>query len=360
MLYPLKFKPAFKNYIWGGRNLENLGKSLPEGKVAEAWEVSCHRDGVSTISNGIFEGLSLIEFMEKMGNHGMGREFYNYKKVYFPLLLKLIDANEKLSIQVHPGDNFAYTNEKGASGKHEAWYIIDAKPGSQIIHGVKPGIGKESFYKAVGEGKISECLNYIDVHAGDVINVSPGTIHGIGEGVVLAEIQQSSNIAYRIYDYDRLNERGNKRPLQLKKALRVIDFTSNDKRVKFEGLDAQIGTNSTKSYRLANKYFSLEIYSMNGEVEENADGRRFFIYLIFEGEALIHYKNGSMCVTRGEAILIPASMGKYILSGSFKALKTYVPDLQQDIVMPLASAGYTFDEICENIFDMTEFLKQSI
>jgi mannose-6-phosphate isomerase len=356
MLYPLKFKPEFKNYIWGGRNLEKLGKSLPEGKIAEAWEVSCHRDGVSAISNGIFEGLSLNEFMEKMGNHGMGRELYNYKKVYFPLLLKLIDANEKLSIQVHPGDNFAYTNENGEGGKHEAWYIIDAKPGSQIIHGVKPGVDKESFLKAVGEEGITRYLNYIDVYAGDVINVSPGIIHGVGEGILLAEIQQSSNIAYRIYDYDRIDENGNKRPLQLKKALKVIDFYSNDKKGRFVGLDVQIGSNSTKSYRLANRYFSLEVYNINGEVEENADGRRFYIYLIIEGEALINYKNGSICVKRGESILIPAAMGKYILSGSFKALKTYVPDLQQDIVLPLVSAGYTFDEICENVFGMTEFL----
>ena len=215
MLYPLKFEPAYKSYIWGGRNLKKLGKNLPKGKIAETWEVSCHKDGVSTISNGIYEGLSLVEYMNKTGKCSIGSTLYKYKKMCFPLLLKLIDANEKLSIQVHPDDYFAYTNENGELGKHEAWYIIYAKPGSEIICGIKQGIDEKNFSKAVDGDKIFECLKHIPVFTGDVINVKPGTVHGIGEGIILAEIQQSSNITYRIYDYDRMDVSGNKRPLHL-------------------------------------------------------------------------------------------------------------------------------------------------
>lgn len=350
MLYPLKFKTVYKDYIWGGRNLERLGKILPEGKIAEAWEISCHPAGISIISNGIYKGFSLIEFIKMMGKDAVGTDIYDSKKKYFPLLLKLIDASDKLSVQVHPDDNYANDKEHGETGKHEAWYIIYAKPDAQIIYNVISGTDKESFIKAVNKNEIDNCLNYINVFPGDVIDIYPGIIHSIGAGIVLAEIQQNSNLTYRLYDYDRSDEKGNKRPLNIKKALDVMDFVPNNRKEKALGIDLQINSGSYKSFKVANKYFSLEIYYINGEIEENTNGSKFYIYLFIEGEAFVDFINGIISVKAGESIFIPATMGKYTIKGNFKALKMYVPDLQVDIIFPLTEAGHSFEEIYENVY----------
>ena len=344
-LYPIKLKPVFKNYIWGGRNLEEFGVILPEGKTAEVWEVSCHPDGLNIISNGMHKGLSLVEYISMMGKDAIGTDLYSSKIFTFPLLLKLIDASDKLSIQVHPDDRYANDHENGESGKHEAWYIIDAKPGAQIIYNVIPGIDKDDFIESVNKSEIDQCLNYITVFPGDVIDICPGMIHSIGAGIVLAEIQQSSNLTYRLYDYDRMDKNGNKRALNIKKALEVMDFVPNDRKEKALGIDLRINAGSHKSFKLANKYFSLEIYWVAGEIEEHTDGSKFYIYLFLEGKAMVNYLNGRIPVKAGESILIPASMGKFTMKGDFKALKMYVPDIQLDIIAPLMEAGHSLDEI---------------
>ena len=351
MLYPLKFKPVYKDYIWGGRNLEKVGKILPEGNIAESWEVSCHPDGMSIISNGIFEGLSLVEFIKMMGKDAVGTNIYDNKKTYFPLLLKLIDARDKLSVQVHPDNNYANVNEHGELGKREAWYIIDAKPDAKIIYNTISGIDKESFTKAVSENEIDSCLNYINVFPGDVIDIYPGIIHSIGAGIVLAEIQQNSNLTYRLYDYDRKDKEGNKRPLHIKKALEVMDFLPQNRKEMAKGIDLQINPGSYKTFKLANKYFSLEIYNINGQIEESTDGSKFYIYLFIEGEASVDSLNYTISVKAGESIFIPASMGKFTIKGNFKALKMYVPDLQSDVIFPLTEAGHSLNEIYKNVYN---------
>lgn len=349
MLYPLKFKPLYKDYIWGGRNLEKLGKVLPEGRIAESWEVSCHPEGKSIISNGIFENYSLSEFIRIKDKYAIGESIYDGKNMKFPLLLKLIDAKDKLSVQVHPDNDYAKVNENGESGKHEAWYIIDAKPDAGIIHNVIPGTDKESFMEAIRKNKIESCLNYVNVFAGDVIDIYPGTVHSIGEGIVLAEIQQNSNITYRLYDYERKDRKGNRRPLNVKKALDVMDFSGKNRKGKSTGIKMQINSGVHKTFKLANKNFSIEIYDAAGETEEDADGSKFCIYLFINGKAIVDYLKGTVQIKAGESIFIPASMGKYIVKGSFKALKTYVPELQSDIVSPLIKAGYSMKEIHENV-----------
>jgi len=349
LLYPLKFRPAYKNYIWGGRNLEKLGKALPEGKIAEAWEVSSHPDGISIISNGIFQGLSLKELIEKCPQDVMGLDIWKHHKTYFPLLFKLIDANDKLSVQVHPDDEYARINENNVFGKHEAWYIIDAKPNAKIVYGLISGINKDIFSRSVCENKIESCLNYINVFPGDTIDVQSGIVHAIGKGIVLAEIQQNSNLTYRVYDYNRLDEKGNSRTLHIEKALEVINFNTNCNMAKVKGLDLPIDSGSTKTYKLSNRYFSLELLNISEKFEENAKGNKFYIYFFIEGEALIKYYEGTTYAKKGETVLIPASLGEYIIWGNFKALKIYVPDLQQDIISPLIKAGYSIDEIYKNV-----------
>lgn len=349
MLYPIKLQPVFKDYIWGGRNLEKFGVILPWGKTAEVWEVSCHPDGISIISNGMYKGLNLLDYISVMGKDAVGTDHYNSEQVSFPLLLKLIDASDKLSVQVHPDDAYANENENGELGKHEAWYIMDAKPGAQIIYHVIAGIDKNDFIESVDKSEIDQSLNYMNVFAGDVIDIYPGMIHSIGAGIVLAEIQQSSNLTYRVYDYDRMDKKGNKRSLNIIKALDVIDFVPNNRKEKALGIDLQINAGAHKSFKLANKYFSLEVYWVKGKIEEHTDGSKFYIYLFLEGDAIINYSHGRISVKAGESIFIPAAMGKFTIKGNFKALKMYVPDIKTDIIAPLTGAGHTLKEIYEKV-----------
>ncbi|MCX7843435.1 MAG: class I mannose-6-phosphate isomerase [Clostridia bacterium] len=340
MLYPIKFHPVYKDYIWGGRNLENLGKKLPEGIVAESWEISCHPDGMSHAANGIYEGQTLQELMDKLGPQLLGKELYHGSTTKFPLLVKLIDANDRLSVQVHPDDIYANAHENGELGKTEMWYIISAQPGAKLIYDVHPGITRKDFEIAIQNNTIENCLKSIEVFPGDVINIPAGLVHAIGKGIVLAEIQQNSNTTYRVYDYDRTDSKGNKRPLHIQKALDVIDFNSGSRTEKAKGLAIKLGTGSSKIISIANAYFCVELYDINGTVEETATGEKFFIYVFTGGSGIIRYKDGEVSVSAGESILIPASMSSYSISGNLKALKAYVPDIERDVFTQLMAAGY--------------------
>lgn len=349
MFYPLKFLPVYKNYIWGGRSFEKLGKALPEGIVAESWEVSCHPDGVSIVANGEFGGLSLTCLVEKFGSAIVGNALPEKDLKKFPLLVKFIDASNDLSVQVHPDDQYASEHENGEYGKNEMWYIIAAEPGARLIYDVMPGTTRESFKKAVEENNIERCLKSIEVFPGDVINIPAGLIHAIGKGILLAEIQQNSNTTYRVFDYNRTDKFGNKRPLHIEKALDVIDFDSSGRREKYRGLKLFTASGFSKTILAANPYFAVEHYSIIDIAEENADGSRFHIYTFIEGEGNIAYASGTVEVKMGESVLIPADMGKYRIQGRLKALKSYVPDLQKDIWLPLINSGYSREEVLENV-----------
>lgn len=223
ILYPLKFQPVYKDYLWGGRNLEKLGRRLPAGKAAESWEVSGHADGVSIIANGEHSGLSLPEFFRRFGQKAMGSALPRQYIQEFPLLVKLIDAQDRLSVQVHPTDEYARTHE-GGFGKNEMWYIIDAKPGARLIYDLVPETDQEKFAQAIARGTIGDCLQSVEVQPGDVFNIPAGLVHGIGEGILLAEIQQSSNLTYRIYDYDRVDAQGREKAPACGKSSRGYRF----------------------------------------------------------------------------------------------------------------------------------------
>lgn len=348
MLYPLKFYPVFKDYIWGGRNLDKIKKELPEGRVAECWEISCHPEGLSIISNGDFKGMYLEDILKMFWLQIMGKSFKeNINR--FPLLIKFIDAKERLSVQVHPDDGYANINEKGASGKNEMWYVLFAREGAHIIYDVKEGTTKDKFINHIYKNRIEDCLKHIYVVQGDVINIPAGVVHGIGEGIVMIEIQQNSNITYRIYDYNRIDSNGNKRPLHIDKALEVIDFNECKRREKYNGLRVNIDSNSYKIIKIANNYFCTELYNVNGLINEALDGSRFYIYIFFQGGAELSWQDGNMEVMEGETVLVPASIGKYQLEGKFKALKTYIPDINKDIIDYLKAYGYKLDDIKNNI-----------
>lgn len=344
MLYPLKFKPVYKDYIWGGRNLEKLGKQLPDGIIAESWEVSCHKNGTSIIINGDYKGVSLPELIIRFGRSIIGNSFEQYDTYRFPLLVKFIDAEKNLSVQVHPDDNFAKVNENGEYGKNEVWYIISAKPGARLVYGLTSGTTKACFTLAIRNETIEKCLKTVEVYPGDTLNIPSGLVHAIGQGIMLVEIQQNSDLTYRVYDYKRTD-----RPLQIEKALQVIDFNSRTKREKYPGLKVALPGKSFKTYAVANRYFAVEIYDINGSVEENADGRNFYIFTFIEGDGVIKWENNLIEIRAGESILIPSAMGKYSLIGQIKCLKSYVPDLGSDVIKPLIKNGYSLADIENSI-----------
>lgn len=345
MLYPLKFKPLYKDYIWGGRNLAVLGKVLPpEGIVAESWEISCHKNGSSIVANGKYKDTSLPELISSLGRAIIGTSLSQRDVEKFPLLIKLIDAQNNLSVQVHPDDAYANANENGEYGKNEMWYIISAKPGAKLIYDVIPGTTREKFAATIADNTVESCLQTVEVSAGDVINIPAGLVHAIGKGIILAEVQQNSDTTYRVYDYGRKG-----RELHIRKALDVIDFNSAGRSIKSRGLELSLGGECSKRIVVANQYFCTEIYSIKGSVQENADGRKFSIYIFIEGSGAIFWDAERLPVRAGESVLIPADMGEFSLQGDFTALKAYVPDLKADVIQPLIDAGKTLDEICTEV-----------
>jgi len=350
MLYPLKFKPVYKDYIWGGRNFEKYGRILPDGIVAESWEVSCHPNGISIVSNGAFEGISLPELVKKLGRKLIGNALPEKDLDRFPLLVKFIDANDDLSVQVHPDDNYAFVHDNGEYGKNEMWYIISAEPGARLVFDLVPGTSKNDFIEAVKNGSLEKHLRYIDVYPGDVLNIPAGLVHAVGKGIILAEIQQNSDATYRIYDFNRVGKDGKKRPLHIDKALDVINFNSETPKEKTKGIRLKLDSDSSKTYLVANKYFSVELLDVNGKYLDLADGSKFRIFSFIDGEGEIIYKNGSINFKTLESVLIPADMGEYEIAGRFKALKAYVPELEKDVIAPLVNAGYTKEEILNALY----------
>lgn len=324
MFYPIKFIPVYKDYLWGGRNLEKLGRTLPEGTVAESWEVSAHPDGVSIVANGEFAGMSLPELLAKFGKQIVGTKLPEVYVHQFPLLIKLIDATKRLSVQVHPDDDYARTHE-GGYGKNEMWYVITADPGAEIIYGLVPGTTRDSLEKAVGENRIESCLQTIPVTAGDVFNIPAGMVHGLGAGIVLAEIQQSSNLTYRLYDYNRTDARGNRRPLHIDKAMEVINFGSPGQAGKLGGIHKEDVPGLVKRQLIANRYFEVDSYELDGETHETTAGGRFFCYIFLEGSGRFIYQGGTLQFEMAESLLVPAALKDYVIEGKTKFLKVSLP-----------------------------------
>ena len=343
MYYPIKFKPVYKDYIWGGRYFEKFGRELPEGILAESWELSCHKNGVSVAANGELQGKTLPELVQSDPGNILGTKFPSDCREV-PLLIKFIDANDRLSVQVHPDDNYAAVYE-GGLGKNEMWYIVDAKPGARLVAGLKPGVTREIFARAIKDNTIEDCLLEVQVEPGDVINIPAGLMHAIGAGIVIAEIQQTSDTTYRVFDYNRVDSSGAGRPLHLDKALEVTDFTPGEREIKCKGVHVKVNENCSKTVFLANRFFACEKYSAKGSFSEKCDGSKFCIYICLEGRGTIASENMTVDFKAGETIFIPAAMGEYKLDGQFTALKTFIPDFNKDIVTPMRKAGCSNKEI---------------
>jgi mannose-6-phosphate isomerase len=242
-------------------------------------------------------------------------------------------------VQVHPDDTYAYEHENKSLGKNEMWYVIDAEPGTKLVSGLKRGVSKKAFEKAVAENKVEECLNYVDVKPGDCFNIPAGLVHAIGKGNLICEIQQSSNTTYRVYDYNRTDEKGNKRPLHVEKALDVIDF-SGEKGGRKAGMKTGSGSFS-RTYLAANEYFAAELIEADGSFTEDTEDERFHCFTVLEGNLSID----GIALSKGVSCLVPAALGEYTVTGKGKAIKSYVPDLEKNIRQPLLEAGFSKGEI---------------
>src|ERR1700760_1176669 len=224
-LYPLKFKTIYKDKIWGGQKIKTyLHKDFgSRPNCGETWEISGVKSDVSVVANGELEGQSLADLLEKYQDQLVGKKVYNYFGNIFPLLVKFIDANDDLSIQVHPNDELAQKRHN-SFGKTEMWYVIEADPGSTLISGFNQRVNEQVYLEKLNSGHIMDILNQEDVQAGDVFFLPAGRVHTIGKGLLIAEIQQTSDITYRIYDFDRVDDKGNKRELHVEEALAAIDY----------------------------------------------------------------------------------------------------------------------------------------
>ncbi|MDP4143746.1 MAG: class I mannose-6-phosphate isomerase [Bacillota bacterium] len=314
-MYPLKFENLYYNKIWGGRDFELFRSNLPEGEIGESWDVACHPHGTSVISNGKYKGTGIDELIKSEGERILGTKIPQER---FPLLVKLINAKDKLSVQVHPNDEYAKRVE-GDMGKTEAWYVVEAFEGANLIAGTK-NCTKEQFKEAIKQGNLDQYLNKIDVEPGDVIFVKSGLVHAIGEGVVIAEIQQNSDTTYRVYDYNRGRE------IHVEKALEVADLSLKGEKSKGIKIEKE---GYSKTYYCLCENFSLEVYTIVSFCMEYSDNERFYIFTCVDGGGTINYEGGSEKVSKGDSILIPAFLGKYELNGNMKLIKSYVPNVEQ-------------------------------
>lgn len=323
-LYPLKFKPIFHERIWGGNKVKSIfnkdfGNILNCG---ESWEISAVEGFVSEAANGFLAGNDLNELVEIYMGDLVGEKVYQKYGNEFPLLLKFIDAACDLSVQVHPNDKIA-EERHNAYGKSEMWYIINAEDGSLINPGFNQPVTKEKFVDYFSRGRLMDLLQFDTVLPGDVYFVPAGQVHSIGKGVLLAEIQQTSDVSYRIYDFDRKDAKGNKRELHAGWAVDAINY---DFKEDYKTHFTVQKNSSTELVRC--DYFTTNILEFDKEIDKDyTQIDSFVIYMNLEGDFLINYENGSELVKKGETILIPASLEAFRLipvSGEVKTLEVYI------------------------------------
>ena len=322
-LYPMKFTPVFLDKIWGGNRIKTkLGidyGDLPN--CGEAWMVSGYPKYVSVVSNGYLEGNELNELVEVYMGDLVGDKVYEQNGDQFPLIIKLLDSNDWLSIQVHPDDQLA-ENLKIGKGKTEMWYVLDAEKDAQLITGFNKPITREEYLEYFEKGKLTDILNFENVTKGDVFFIPPGRVHALGPGILLAEIQEASDATFRIYDWDRIDAAGLKRELHTDLALKAIDFEFYpDFRTHYkEQLNSTVDLVSCP-------YFTTNLLKFNKPIQKNFEELdSFVVYMAVEGNLVLEWKEGKINIKRGEVILIPNLIEavNLIPEGEAKLLEIYV------------------------------------
>jgi mannose-6-phosphate isomerase len=322
LLYPLTFCPAFRSYIWGGRNLAKWGRELPAGVVAESWEISGYPGSLTAVNAGPLAGQTLPELMSRLGLDLVGRRNANaLKSGRFPLLIKLLDAQEPLSVQVHPPDAYARRHEAGEPGKSEMWYFLAAQPAARIIYGLRAGATPERLRDALAAGELERYLHYLPVRADDAVLIEAGALHALLGGVVAVEIQQTSDVTYRVYDWNRLGADGRPRPLHIAKALDVIDFGLIEPGLAAPRLiEQRAGARRESLCRCA--AFSVERLRLGaGAAWEGAcEGETFEIWgCVAGGAATLSWAGGVLALPPVQFALLPAALGRYRLEAAAPA-----------------------------------------
>jgi mannose-6-phosphate isomerase len=304
-LYPLRFYPIYKQLIWGGEKLRELyGKTDAPEKTGESWEISQVEDNISVVSDGFLKGKSLEEIIETYKGELVGQRIFERFGTRFPLLTKFIHSNDDLSIQVHPGDEYAEKHH-GENGKTEMWYILDSEKDAQLIVGFNQDLDRGIFKDKLNSGHLKDVLNFEKVSEGDVIFLPEGRIHALGPGIILAEIQQTSDMTYRIYDWDRLGQDGKPRELHIEHAMNVLDYKAHKTyKTSYQGLM------NTPVNLVACPFFSTQLIHLDRRLD--LDYRTldaFVIFMCLDGDLAISHGTGKLTrLVKGDTLLIPASL----------------------------------------------------
>ena len=316
MMEIMKLIPSGKDYLWGGTRLKDeYGKKIDMTPLAESWECSVHPDGPCYVTNGRYKGKTLKEVLEEhpeyVGTKANGE---------FPILAKFIDAKKDLSVQVHPDDEYARENEKD-NGKTEMWYIIDADEGASLIYGFKHKVSKEILERAIEKGELSKHLQKVEVHKGDLFFVPAGTVHGIGKGILLAEVQESSNVTYRVYDYDRVDKNGKKRELHFDKAVQVMDMgIAPDIKQKKRLVKYYPGCSRELLCRC--KYFETERIQVTKGFSFSVMENSFQVLMCLDGYGQVEVDGDKpVRFSKGETVFLPAGIGRCLIIGDTAVLK---------------------------------------
>lgn len=313
-LSPVKLLPSFKDYIWGGTRLKtDFNKKTDIEPVAESWELSAHRDGQSTVAGGEFAGLTLTQYTEAAGKDILGLNAQKFD--YFPILIKLIDAKDNLSVQVHPDDEYALKNE-GEYGKTEMWYILGCESGAKLYYGFKCDITEEEYRRAIRENTLTDLLNDVPVHKGDVFFIPSGTVHAIGAGIVICEIQQNSNTTYRVYDYNRRDKNGNTRPLHIEKAVAVSSLS------KAPELPTRGGGDDVLLAKC--DYFTVRKLTVRKSLVLKLDRTSFRSLIVTDGEGVLLTDGDTVELNKGDSVFIPARDGEAIIEGDCELILSYI------------------------------------
>ncbi len=322
-LYPLKFKPILKDKIWGGEKLGSiLDKPIGDSKICgESWEISGVDGDISVVSEGSLEGKNLVELIDEFKGDLVGEKVYQKFGNKFPLLIKFIDANDDLSIQVHPDDELGMKRHN-SFGKTEMWYVVDAEKGATLISGFNKQTSKEEYLEVFEAGRLTDILNREDVHNDDVFFLPAGRVHTIGKGLLIAEIQQTSDITYRIYDFDRVDANGVGRELHVEEAVDAIDYNYYDEyKTQYDqtAKEAEIGLSQ---YFITNRLLVEESISRNYSTFDSCT-----ILMVLEGEGTLEFDRGSVSYKLGDSILVPSNLSEINLKAGSKSklLEVMIP-----------------------------------
>lgn len=317
-LYPMTFVPILKDRIWGGTKLESeLGKKITSPTTGESWELSAVPGDISLVANGEFQGRKFDGLIAEFPEELLGKKVVGRFGAQLPLLFKFIDAKEDLSIQVHPDDALAKARH-GSFGKTEMWYIMQADPGSRLIVGFRKESSAEEYLQHLKSNSLPDILQSESVKEGDVFFLETGTIHAIGAGVMLAEIQQTSDITYRIYDWNRVDASGNPRQLHVEEALEAMNYKKIDAARDYEKVsnDANLVVDCP--------FFTTDFIPLDGKLHVNRTTDSFYVYMCVDGEFSVETRGERYTFKKGDTVFVPAVLNEYDLTGKGKLLQVYI------------------------------------